>query len=255
MKLFKRTSIFLSIVIVLLWAFVMIFINYPQNNIRVTHTEKQETKKLLEKHDIKVEDKMLDMHVYSLKIPAISYPDLSCELDEYVQKGKLKKVSEDRYKFDKSEIQFSGKSVIISGKSQILDKVTSDNALSKSRALIDWLNLSKKNMSVYVYEKMDGFLITYVPEYNKKRIFDLKINVMLYGSQKYKVEFVPYKLKNTGKTQLPESVCSVLCQLALGGECEGEKITEMTLGYKLDETLLKPAWEIKTDSNNVFYID
>lgn len=232
------------------------WVNYPLNNVRVTDVEKQQTEALIKKHDMKVSEELLDLKVKSVPVASVQYLAQSPELfEEACKNGKLHRVSDNVYEFDKSSIQVSGKTVTIEGESKLVEKVTSDTALNKSRALIQWLRLSKKDMAVYVYEKMDGFLISYVPEYKGKRIFDCKINVMLYGQSRYKVEFVPYELHKTGEKQLPKSACAVLCELALSGQCKDETVNEMNLGYKIDEDGLKPAWEVKTESKNVFYVE
>lgn len=256
MKLFKRTSIFLTIVIILLWTFILVWVNYPLNNIRTTDVEKQQTIKLIKNNDMKVAAELLDLKIKAVPVAKIQYLAESSEIfEEALRKGNLQRVSDNVYKFDNSSVRVSGKTIIIEGETNLIEKVTSDTAMSKSRALIEWLGLWKKDMAVYVYEKMDGFLISYVPEYKGKRIFDCKINVMLYGQSRYKVEFIPYELDKTGEKQLPKSACAVLSELALSGQGRGETVEEMNLGYKIKEDSLKPAWEVKTKSKNVFYVE
>ena len=122
------------------------------------------------------------------------------------------------------------------------------------RALISHFNLSKKNMLVSMQERNDGILVTFIPEYKNRPIFDCKISVMMYGAKEYKVEAVPYEISKKGSKQLPVTVCSALAELALDGKASYNEITEMTLGYKLDNEKLVPAWEIKTKEKNTFYI-
>lgn len=255
MKLFKRTSIFLSIFIVLIWVSLTIWAYYPLNNVRVTDAEKQQTRQLLRKNNITALDTVFDIRIKAVSTPQVQYLTQNKKLfDEACKKGKLEKKDENTYAFDESELQISGSSVIITGKSDIIEKITSDTALAKSKKLIEWLNLSKKNMSAYVYEKMDGILVTFIPEYKGRRIFDLKVSVMMYGQSEFKVEAIPFELKRSGEKRLPVSTCSALAELALSGTANGEEIHDMILGYKTDGKMLKPVWEIEA-ANNIYYMD
>ena len=90
MKLFKRTSIFLSIFIVLIWVSLTIWAYYPLNNVRVTDAEKQQTRQLLRKNNITALDAVFDIRIKAVSTPKVQYLTQNKKLfDEACKKGKL----------------------------------------------------------------------------------------------------------------------------------------------------------------------
>ncbi len=255
MKLFKRTSIFLFIFIVLIWIGAFVWIYYPSNTVNATENEIKQTQILLKESNIFIDEKILEIKTKSVRTPEIKFfAEDTKLLDDYVSKGSLEKHSENLYMFDKSKLTVEGNTVILEGYSDLIENNTPDTAVMKAKKLISYLNLSTKKMVVYMQERQDGILVTFIPEYKNKPIFDCKVSVMMYGEMRYKVEAVPFKIKKTNSKEMPITVCSALAELALSEKAKYNEITEMTLGYKHENGKLIPAWEIKTKEKNTFYI-
>lgn len=256
MKLFKRTSITLSILIILLWTFLFAWVYYPSNNSRITDVEKEQTKILLKESNIKVEDVFLSRKGKALGIPEVKYVVADgTALEKACDDGKIKKDAENEYSFDESYITVYDEIVIIEGKCKYSEDVTEATALSKAEKLVAWLGLSQKTMSAFVTNQKEKISVTFIPEYNGRRIFDCKISVYFYKNGKYRVQTVPVKLKNTGEKELGISSCSALAELAMSGVANGSEIREMNFGYKTDGKKLIPVWEIKSTDGNVYYVN
>lgn len=255
MKLFKRTTITLTILIALLWAFLFVWVYYPANNARVTDAEKEQTKILLKDSNIKAEESFLSRKGRAVSIPEVKYLVADgTALEKACDDGKIKKDAEDEYSFDESYITVYDKIVIIEGKCKYSQDVTEATALSKARKIVEWLGLSQKSMSAFVSDDKDKINVTFIPEYKGRRIFDCKISVFLYKNGRYRVQTIPVKLKNTSKKVLGISSCSALAELAMSDTANGSVIKEMNFGYKTDGKYLKPVWEIKAH-NNTYYVD
>lgn len=256
MKLFKRTSITLSILIVLLWVFLFVWVYYPSNTAGITDAEREQTKILLKESNIKADNFFLSRKGKALPIPEIEYVVADGKaLEKARETGKIKKDKEDEYSFDQSYITVYDEIVIIEGKSKLAENITESSALSRAKKIVEWLGLSKKSMSAFVSEGKDKISVTFIPEYKGRRIFDCKISVFLYGNGKYRVQTIPYKLKNTNKKKLGSSSCSALAELAMSDVANGSVVKEMNFGYKTDGNYLKPVWEIKITDGNTYYVD
>ncbi len=255
MKLFKRTSIFLIIFIVLVWTFTFMWIYYPSGTVNATKNEIKQTEILLKESNISVDEDILKRKTKSISIPEINFLAKNADLfEEYVSNGKLIKESENVFKYGESRLAVDGRMVVLEGYSDLIENNTPDTAVMKAKKLISHFDLSKKNMLVSMQEKKDGILVTFIPEYKNRPLFDCKISVMMYGAMQYKIEAVPYEIAKKGLKELPITVCSALAELALDGKAAYNEITEMTLGYKIDNEKTVPAWEIKTKEKNTFYI-
>lgn len=255
MKLFKRTVIFLLIFISIVWAANFIWIYLPFNVATATKSEIKQTEMLLSQNDIFVKESILTQGTKSVKTPQIEFIANDKDLfEEYVLKNKLKMISENEYMYGENKLYLDGNSIIFEGYSDIIEKNTPDTAITKAKKLITHLRLDTKQMLVNMQKRQDGILVTFIPEYKNRPVFDCKINVMMYGEKKYKITSVPYKLKSNGLKEMPITVCTALAELALSGKAKYSEVTETVLGYKCENGKLVPVWEIKTADKNTFYI-
>ena len=255
MKLFKRTVIFLLIFILIVWIANFIWVYYPLNTINATESEIKETSILLKENNITIEEGILAQKTKTVNTPLIEFLAHNTDLfDEYVSKGKLRKISENVFMYGDNTLTVDENSMIFEGYSDIIEKNTPDTAIPKAKKLISYLNISTKNMLVSMQEKQDGILVTFIPEYKNKPVFDCKISVMMYGAKKYKVSATPFRLKDSNLKELPITVCTALAELALSEKAKYNEVIETTLGFKCEDGKLIPVWEIKTKEKNTFYI-
>ena len=255
MKLFKRTVIFLFILISILWTANFVWIYLPSNVATATKNEIKQTEILLSQNDITIKEDILTQRTKSVKTPQIEFIANDKDLfEEYVSKDKLKLISENEYMYGDNKLYLDGNSIIFEGYSDLIEKNTPDTAIAKAKKLITHLGLHTKHMLVNMQGKQDGILVTFIPEYKNRPVFDCKISVMMYGEKRYKIVSAPYRLKGDGSKELPITVCTALAELALSGKAKYSEITETVLGYKCENGKLVPVWEIKTDEKNTFYI-
>ena len=255
MKLFKRTVIFLLIFIIVVWIANFLWVYYPANTSNATKNEIKQTEILLKENSIIVKKDMLNQKTKSVITPKIEFVATNNALfDEYVSKNKLRKISEKEYMYGDNILVVDGNSLIFEGYSDIIEKNTPDTAITKAKKLISHLNLSTKHMLVNMQEKQDGIMVTFIPEYKGRPVFDCNMNVMMYGAKKYRVTATPFKVKENSQKELPITVCTALAELALSKKAKYNEITETTLGYQCENGVLVPTWEIKTKEKNTFYI-
>ena len=241
---------------VLLWVFLFVWVYYPSNTAGITAAEREQTRILLKDSNIEADDYFLSRKGKAVSVPEIEYIVAEgTDLEKALETGKIKKDKEDEYSFDKSYITVYDEIVIIEGRSKLAENITEASALSKAKKLVEWLGLSQKSMSAFVSPGKDKISVTFIPEYKGRRIFDCKISVFLYGDGKYRVQTIPYRLKNTNEKKLGGSSCSALAELAMSDVANGSVIKEMNFGYKTEGDHLKPVWEIKATDGNTYYVD
>lgn len=254
MKLFKRTTIFLIIFIALVWSLLFVWVYYPLENVRVSSVEKQQVSYLLDKYNVIIPDGVLETKIKAVKTPKVTYLAKNKELfDKAQKKGKLQPLGENTYEYDGGTLTVENNTVILEGESKLIEKNTTQTALGNSRKLISWMGLESENMISAVYERQDGILVTYTPEYKGKSVIDCKISVMMYGAKRYKVTAVPVKLVDTGQKELPVSVCAALADFAMLDTSNGADVSSVSLCYKLNGEYLTPVWEIKTEDEEIYY--
>lgn len=255
MKLFKRTTIFLAVFIVLVWSVLFVWVYYPIENVRVSEIEKQQIKSLLEDYNVQIPEGVLDMKVKAVKAPKIEYLMKNTDtVEKAVKKGKLKPLEDNRYSYEGGVLTVDGNTCILEGESRLIEKNTSATALSNSQKLLSWMGLLSDDMNWAVYERQDGILVVYTTKYKGAAVADNRISVMMYGAMRYKVEATPIRLnEREGQKVLPVSVTSALADFAMIDASNGAEIEAVSKCFKTDGDYLTPVWEIRVSDKEVYY--
>ena len=255
MKLFKRTCITLLILIALLWILLFLWVYYPLNNVVTTPVEKEQTELLLKKANISVPEEFLEQKAKALKGADVTY--LAEDKEDFAKTvlgDDVFQESENSFVCGDKKMLFSGKTVLIEGKDEDIEKITKDTAASIALAVLDKLKLSNIEMSNTIYEKEDGILVVFVPLFDGKIIYDAKIKILISPDSSFKIEAVPISISKSGERLLPCSPYSAISEIALMDTANGVQIIGMSLGYMLSNNKLICVWEISTDDENVYYV-
>ncbi len=256
MKLFKRTSITLTIFIIFVWAILYLWVYYPFGKVNVTDVEKEQTAQLLRSSNIGFDESLLDTPAYSVKSADVEY--IAEDKLAYAEKmlgTRLTADDENSYSFGSAKLSFDGDTVTIEDADESLKGINEDNAVSKTKAVLESYELLNTNMTAYVNHDGGDINIVFVPEYKGKRVYNSKIYFSADSSGTYVLEYVPLEFKSNGIMMLPKSPCAALADFAVTGTANGVNISGMTLGYNISEGTLVPAWEIETDDEKKFYIE
>lgn len=255
MKRFKRVSIVLTILIILVWTLVSVWIIYPANHMGVSSTDIEQTKALLEKSSITVPDSLLEKGVSAIACPAVVYRTADAEkLVSQVLGSSAIQTGENTYTFEETELHITGTDLKITGKDKTFEDISINNAAGKAKKLIEDFKLGTSNITVHTYERENGYYVTVVPEYKGKSVFDCIIKLTINNDSSYILETTPVSFSKPTERLLPSLPCSVLSELAIKGSAKGKEVTDMNLGYKLEGNTLRPVWEIITDDENAVYI-
>ena len=253
MKLFKRTSIFLLIFIALVWTAIIAFIKYPENNIRVTDVEIKQTMMLLEKTNTKVPDKLLKRSVHAIYGAKAEkrFKSVDEAAEKIVGSGAAKS-SDGTYISGNISMREDNGSITVSG---MLDGYTDKNsALSRAKKLVSAFGMSYDKMEAHVYDKSDDVIISLIPQFKGRNVFDCAIDITIAGNGAYKLKAKPMNFVKS-KKMLVKSPCSALAELAGEDAANGLEIENMILGYKTKDGVLIPVWEFVASDGGLYYIE
>jgi len=255
MKLFKRTSITLVILLLIIWSVMFAWVYYPGHTVSVTNADITEAQMLLKRNNITVPDGLMKKKVHAIAGGKVIYNAENKEV--YAKKILGKKAfmeDEETFTAENTTLKFDGKAILIEGKKESFADVSIKNVVTEATKILHQFGLDDGNMSAHAYESEDGFRVSFYPEYKGKPVYDSEIEVLIESSGEFSVETIPVKFENTGVKHLPQSVCSALAAFALNDTANGSEVKDMHLGYKTRDGELVPVWAIYTEDENTYYI-